>query len=212
MQDIEPRFPIPEHLLPWPRRNRQQESPQASSNDSMNHKIAGFCSDIKKLQDVMWNEISQRELFEDTTFQGLNLMPILGDLLMTRVKVDNEDISTVTLEAFRLAAIFYVCNLRAKFGVDTLSGGPLYATKLLALLSSSSFRQEAPFNIQIWVLSVASSAFSIPAQRDWFSRLLQEAMASQNIGSSEDLVKALDAVVWHKGLLDNQTNLLRQLF
>jgi len=209
MVDATPRFPPPEHLLPRSRFSRQDTPSQAFGEDFVAQKISRLCSEIKQVQDVMRVEISQRNLWNDTMFRGLYIFPIMGDLLATRAEIDSDE--TVKLEAFRLAAILYVNNLRAKFGVDTLTGDPLYADKLQELLSTSSFMRESPSTLLIWVLSVPVSSQYIPDQRDWFIERFNEISVRENIGSYHDLIDILTQVVWDESLLDIQPNMLQNL-
>jgi hypothetical protein len=154
-------------------------------------------------------EVGRRNLWEDTIFPGLYISPILGDLLASRAEVDEADIDTVTLEAFRLAAVLYVSNLRAKFGIDTLSGGPLYITKLRALLSSPPIVREIQPMLLIWILSVAFTSQCLPAQSTWLSEIFTDILATKNITSFADLKATITQVVWDEDLLISQTQSLR---
>jgi hypothetical protein len=174
--------------------------------------ISRYCTDLKDIQDIMLVRMSEGNLWSDTMFRGLYIFPILGDLLATRVEVNNDDTDTVVFEAFRLAAVLYVSSLRANFGVDTLSADSLFATKLRTHLISSPFKQEAPLSLLLWVLSVASSSQYIPEQRDWFVELLNDVMVTESIASFEELRAILVEVVWDEKLLDTETNALRAIF
>ena len=132
----------------------------------MTEQISTFCLDLRLVQDIMRVESEQRNLWKDTIFPGLHISPILGDLLTSRPLVDGVESASVVLEAFRLAAVLYVSNLRAKFGIDTLSAGPHYASKLRVLLSLH-LNQCAPPALLIWILSVAFSSQCLPEQQVW---------------------------------------------
>ena len=211
MLDMAPRFPPPEHLLPRSSFSRQVIPLQAEGEDMVAEKISRICTDIRQVQDVMRVEINQRDLWNDTMFRGLYIFPIIGDLLAIRVDVDGDDGSGVHLEAFRLGAILYVNNLRAKFGVDTLPGDPLYAGKLQELLSTSTFVNETPSTLLVWVLSVAATSQYIPDQRDWFIELFTEISIRENIGSYGELMAILTQLVWDESLLDIQPNVLQAI-
>ncbi|KAF2095416.1 hypothetical protein NA57DRAFT_79143 [Rhizodiscina lignyota] len=212
LQDVAPRFPKPEHLLPRPSFRDDAVLSQAPSETLIARLISGFCSELQEVQDIMRAERRKRHLWDDPLFPGFHLSPVLGDLLAMRVEVDYEDIASVMLEAFRLAAILYVSSLRAKFGVDTLSADPVYGAKLRTLLMFSSLRQEAPPRLLVWILSTASSAEHIPAERNWFAEISREVLAAENIVSFEALLAIISQLVWAEDFLVYQTNILRGFF
>lgn len=177
--------------------------------------ISGFCKDIRDVQDVMHNEMGQRHLWKDTVFAGFYISPILGDLLAVRLDIDNEpNSSTMLLETFRLAAVLYVSDLRSKFGIDTLPAGPLYATKLQAILSRSSTRDwEAQTDLLIWILAIAFTSQSLfPEQRAWFTWMFSNALTVGGISEFEGLKALLTRIVWDEEILDIQSRTLESLF
>jgi hypothetical protein len=115
-----------------------------------------------------------------------------------------------TLEAFRLAAVLYTNCLREKFGIDTLSGRPLYSSKLRAC--NLSFQpEELPFDLLVWILCVAYAS-GFPEQNRWFGERLQAIIAAQNITNFEDLKVILILHVWDEDILSTQSQYLRTLF
>jgi hypothetical protein len=136
----------------------------------------------------MRSEISQRNLWKDTVFAGFYISSILADLLATRPAIGEEaDASITTLEAFRLAAVLYVGDLRTKFGIDVLPSGLLYVTKFCSLLRSSLiFDWKAPSALLIWILTVAFICQCLfPEQRVWFSDMFNSALAARGITQFE---------------------------
>jgi hypothetical protein len=177
--------------------------------------ISGFCKDIRDIQNVMHDEMSRRYLWKDTIFAGFYISPTLGDLLAMRLDIDEAPSpSTLRLEAFRLAAVLYVSDLRSKFGVDTLSAGPLYATKLQALLSSSSTSDwETHTDLLVWILTVAFTSQSLsPEQRAWFTEMFNNTLMAGGIYQFEDLKSLLAEIVWDEEILDIQSRTLESLF
>jgi hypothetical protein len=156
--------------------------------------------------------MNEGNLWRDTMFRGLYVFPVLGDLLNTRVEIKNDDIHTVVLEAFRLAAVLYVNNLRSRFGLDTLSADPLYATKLRNCISTSPFKQKAPSRFLLWVLAVASTSQFISKGQEWFVVNFMEVLATESITSFEELKSTLVEVVWDENLLNIETKALRTFF
>jgi len=214
-QDLFPRFPPPEHLLPkstnFRRESRLQLTGQSSNDFLSITVISGFCKDIRHVQNVMHDNMSRRHLWKDTIFAGFYISPIVGDLLAIRLDVDNEpNPSTVLLEAFRLAALLYVSDLRSKFGIDTLSAGPLYATKLLALLSSSSTQDwKMQTDLLIWILAIAFTSQSLfLQQRAWFIVMFNNALMARGINDFENLKALLARIVWDEEILVIQSQTL----
>jgi hypothetical protein len=212
---VAPRFPTPEHLLPRSKFGHHSVITATSSDVNVMEKIFGFCSDLKTVQGIMRAERMRRNLWKDTIFPGLHISPILGDLLAIRSEINESNESenaTVTLEAFRLAAILYVSNLRAKFGIDTLSGGPRYATKLRIILPSSSLAQGAPPLLLIWILSVAITSQCLPEQRLWFTEVFNDVLVAQNITSFPILLGMITNITWDEDLLMTETQSLKLQF
>lgn len=175
--------------------------------------ILGFCKDILHVQDAMRGEMSRRHLWKDTVFAGFYISPILGDLLAMRLDAYRSS-STVLLEAFRLAAVLYVSDLRSKFGIDTLSAGPLYATKLQTILSSSSAHDwEAQSDLLIWILAIAFTSPSLFAeQRTWFTGMFSNALMAGGISEFGGLKVLLARIVWDEEILDIQSQTLASFF
>jgi hypothetical protein len=211
---VAPRFPPPEHLLPRSRHGDQSVSSQNLSEISAVEKISRFCGDLRRVQELMRTESDQRDLWNDTIFPGLHISPILGDLLAIRVDLHDEaDIATKSLEAFRLAAILYICSLRAKFGIEVLSIAPRYAAKMRALfLSSEVFVREAEPTLLNWCLAVGCTSHCLPDQRAWFSEVLGSVMVAKGVTNFPDLMATLTQVFWYEDLLMTETESLNGLF
>jgi hypothetical protein len=150
-------------------------------------------------------EMSQRDLWKDTIFPGFHISPILGDLLGVRIEEDSTDIFIVTLKAFRLALILYVGNLRAKFGIDTLSAAPRYATKLGHLLSSSLLGRGVPPVYLIWIFSVVLSSQCPAESIVWLTETLKSVLVAEKIDTFEDLKSTITQTLWDEELLTTQT-------
>jgi hypothetical protein len=210
-QDTKPSFPPPEHLLPRFRLQRHDNHSRIPIEDFVMEKVSEFCFDVRAVQDLMRAESQQRNLWTDTIFPGYHISPILGDLLAFRPEVDETNIATVTLEAFRLAAILYISNLRAKFGIDTLSGDLLYVTKLYNLLSPLQFNQALPPMILIWILSVVVTSQCLPEHRKWCSDIWTEVVVSQNLLSFANLMSTIGQIVWDEELLSVETESLKRM-
>jgi hypothetical protein len=182
-----------------------------NSESTIEEIISRVCTDLREVQGLIRVKNDRRDLWSDTIFPGLHLSPILGDLLSMRQQQSNEAGSiSRTLEAFRLAAVLYTCYLREKFGIDTLSGRPLYASKLRACIPSLQ-PEELPFDLLVWILCVAyTSGFS--EQNRWFGERLQVILAAQNITNFDDLKVFLILLVWDEDILSTQSQYLRTLF
>jgi hypothetical protein len=179
---------------------------------SVTEEISRFCWAIRQVQDIIRAEVQQQDIWQDTMFPGLHISPILGDLLAMRpADVDKEEHAGKILEAFRLAAILYVSALRARFGIDTLSGDPRYSWKLYSLLSSSLL-EEAPPVLLTWILSVAFTSQCLPEQRNRFAEVLQELLATMEITNFGYLKGSIEQIVWDEGILVSQSQSLRTLF
>jgi hypothetical protein len=156
-------------------------------------------------------EFGQRNLWNDTIFYTLRILPILGDLLTIRPEPGEADTSYITLEAFRLAAVLYISNLREKFGFDTLSASPLYASKLRTLLASS-LDLIIPQTLSIWILSVAVTCQGTAEQNAWFTETFKHSTVDQNIISFAVVMDMIIQVVWDEDIWIAETQALRSIF
>jgi len=203
-------------LPPFPRPDFPQQSVFEPSNEtSTSEKIIGLCSDLKQLQNITrlaLNRESRDPRWSSALFRVHKLGPILYRLLVTRVEIDIEDSTTVTLEAFRLAAILYFNRFRAKLGGDTFTREPFYASKLYNLLSYFPLMAQIPSRLFIWILSVACTSVCNLDHRLWFLQLLKKVLVEDNISNFDELFVILYEVVWDEVLSDVQTDALRKIF
>ena len=132
-------------------------------------------------------------------------------LAIRSVEADGAGHTNGVLEAFRLAAILYVSALRARFGVDTLSGDPQYVMKLHGLLSTSLI-EEVPPVLLAWILSIAFTSPCPSGQRNWISNIFQALLVDMEITNFEQLRATIERVVWDEIFLDSRSRFLQALF
>lgn len=140
--------------------------------------ISRVCGNIKRLN----IEIEKRfatardELWSDVLFPQFHLAPILHDLLsMPRASVMDGAYAS-SKELFRLAAILYICNLWALFGMDTV-GDARYLAKLKLFWTQQDLSRIWCFTRPLFLWSVlvfcTYQGTSADMRQQWI-RLLQE--------------------------------------
>jgi hypothetical protein len=174
-------------------------------------KIFRTCNLLGEIQKLMHSESCQRDLWKDTMFAGLYISPILGELLRVRSSDYEGHNGRYIWEYFRLAAIIYVNNLRLLFGIDSLTGVPLYAGKIISLLDSS-LQHVIPRNVYVWGLVVAFTSSSLEPQMSLLHRFLSNFLQQSFISNYEELSSVLQEVVWSEELLHPQSEALRCLY
>jgi hypothetical protein len=174
-------------------------------------KISRTCNILGEVQKLMHDESYCRDLWKDTMFAGLYISPILGELLRRRSSVYDDHDGYYVWEYFRLVAIVYVNNLRLLFGIDSLTGVPLYAGKIISLLNSS-LQHIIPRNIYIWGLVVAFTSSTLESQMSLLHRTLVNFLQQSSISNYEELSSVLQGVLWSEELLQPQSKVLRHLY
>jgi hypothetical protein len=172
--------------------------------------IARFCADVKNVHNIMNFELGYRDLWQDTSFQGYHLAPILGDLLSVRNHIGRDSMDVI-FEAFRLAALLYVSNLRARFGLEMLSADAVYTTKLQALLAANMANCTMPITLVTWVLAVAyTSRCSSDEERSRFAETLKLAVTMCGTADVDGFMTLLSGIFWDENLLPTQSQQLKK--
>jgi hypothetical protein len=175
--------------------------------------MSTICAAIRYVQSLLHTEMRRRKIWEDTVFQGLYIVPILGQVLaMRRQSIDDVEERNAILELFRLAAVLYISALRTPFGVDTISTEPLYAAKLHSALISYSLVEGISSLVLVWVLSVAFTSNCEIDRKHCFKRELIGLLVTLDIANFQTLKETLTAVVWDEDLLASQSQCLQELF
>lgn len=212
LQAKQPVFLPPEHLLP-----RARQEPRivfVDTGDGIEHIVDTICSRLREVQAEISRQLTQRNVWLDVVFPGYHISPVLGDLLkLQELQIGNETFEWV-LESFRLAAILYVSNLRACFGIDVEEGAMLHLRKLRTALSKlpdgAGQTPGLPHSLLVWILAVASTSRCLPAEAtDHFRALLISALEKLEIESADDLMALLAQFAWAGGIFARETEELR---
>jgi hypothetical protein len=181
-------------------------SSSTMDNASATDQITNICEALRNVQALLHTEIRSRNVWQDATFQGLQIVPILGQVLaMPRPRLDEPDTLNIGLELFRLATVLYISALRTPFGVDTLSAEPLYASKIQSILISLSTIEDIPPTMLVWVLSVAFTSNCESDVKNYFEARLVELIVVLGITGFKNLVELITSFIWDENLLASQT-------
>lgn len=184
LQDRKPRYPQPYEILSMESKIRIAPMPTAEhlDDDGLLSQDPSVTHIFEALQQV--NSLINAEAYalgdafwQTVLFPGFHLAPILYDLLsLPRITHGMASKFSMRRECFRLAAILYISEVRAKFGMDNI-GATSYAQKLLRSLKSpemlSSWESDNIF--LIWSLTIGSVSLCVPeALRLEFMDMLSE--------------------------------------
>ena len=214
--DISPRFPIPTNQIDSYKRRSNLPSLQTrarlNTNVSSifeNPTISRSVQALRDVQTTMRTEASHRDLFNDTVFSGIYLSPICHDMLSMRSHLEGNNAALALQEAFRLACIIYISELRALFGFPAITQSK-YTSKLQNLLYYSAIDWLVPDPFLLWVLAVVVTAHKIGLeQRKWFIATFRIVLGTQEVESFEDLISRLSKILWNEGLLRSHSQTLR---
>lgn len=182
----------------------------ALSASDMTNKI---CLALRHLHDTLNAELHRQDFWHNTVFQGMHIIPILGQLLaLGSVTSHRTDMTTMFVEPFRLSAILYSCALRARFGIDTVQSEPVYARKLQHILMSQRSDHYITPNLFGWILAVAYTSICGIEQKSFFSRALFDHMKTLAIADYTEFEERLESIVWDSTLLPARSQSLRHLF
>jgi hypothetical protein len=116
-----------------------------------------------------------------------------------------EDAEKQMIEAFRLAAIIYISNLRARFGIDVSSQTLLYSQKLSVILQGydSKAPTQAEHNLRLWCQTVGATSRCLPdAERTLFIRQCSEALVEDFDTTMDSFLGQMKQFAWDEEILD----------
>jgi hypothetical protein len=175
--------------------------------------LSGICLALRHLHATIDAELHRQEFWHDTVFQGMHIIPIVGQLLaLSYVTAQGTDRTNIIVEPFRYSAILYTCALRARFGVDTVHSEPVYARKLQLKLISQWLDHDTSSTLFGWILAIAYTSLCGIEQKSFFRRALVDHVKTVTISDYTELEERLKSIVWDNNLLPVQSHTLRQLF
>lgn len=160
--------------------------------------MSRICNGLRQVHEIITAELLTRDLWGDVLFPVFHLSPILYDLLSMPRGTIHENMYVRRRECFRLAAVLYVTELRAKFGVDA-SPAILYASKLRNMLQAGDMlRPWGPSNVfLLWSLTVAASSTCVlEGLRRGFVHMLSTAAQAAGITRFPELVTLFATFLW----------------
>jgi hypothetical protein len=159
------------------------------------------CGRLRQLNEIIAAELLAQDLWRDDLFAVFHLTPTFHELFSMVHGSVHDSYQIRQKECFRLAAILYVTNLRAKFDFEP-GAGMLYGTKLQAMLDTQDIMPswDGSSYLLIWILTVAScSECLFDDLRHYFVLRLSESVLSAGISTFQDLVTLVKGVTWSDG-------------
>jgi hypothetical protein len=184
------------------------------TNDTMSAEeaVSIICDIVRDLQGKIRTEMQLCDVWQDTIFQGMHIIPILGKTLaLHRIVTPVGNEINQLVEAFRLAAVLYISALRARFGVDTLLSEPLYAGKLHDLLVTGSLVRHVSSSLLPWILAVSYTSNCCTEQKISFRKALMELVIEPEAIDYFALRQKVSRVMWDEELLPVQSQILQTL-
>ena len=157
-----------------------------------------------------------KDVWHDSTFQGLHISPILGALLTCQPPPALADAGRRGTELFRLAAIVYLSGIRARFGFDTGYQTSLYSCKLLALLPSLTDDDVITMRSHgylLWALTVPAVSRCLPPDvRPEILHNLAHEMRTASLSTFQAVLASLQQLAWDEEILDTETERLYHIW
>lgn len=165
-----------------------------------------------QLHEIILGELStRRDFWQDALFPIYHLLPILHKLLsFNRFSIYSE-LCDRRIECFRLAAILYINNLRARFGFEP-GGGMLYGSKLQMMLRSAGMMPTWDHSniVLIWILTVAASSSTLFAElRAFFTARLKECLQYSRVRNLSDFVAMITEFLWNNTIFGADLRILQ---
>jgi hypothetical protein len=183
MQDAIPTYRPPHHILAT-RSKLTFATADTVSLDSIIQRL-------KRLNEIIAMEVLVRDLWSDVLFPLFHIFPILHDCLSMARGSLHGGVEIREKECYRLAAILYLCNMRAKFDFES-GAGMLYGSKLYLMIGGLERSK-----ILIWILTVAACSPSLFKDlRAQFVTLLSEAVKSAGIGNFREFSALISGLIW----------------
>jgi len=141
-------------------------------------------------------EPPQRIRWDDDDFPGFGFYPTMHKLLAMQVNPNQQGLGNSVQEMCRLGALFFVAEIRRKFGIAPVIT-KVYSQKLNMLLQST----EMPWNrelqsIRIWVIMMAACAADTPADRTWAVKSLVRSGECPGLGAWDEIVNIAARMWW----------------
>lgn len=166
---------------------------------------------LKDLHEIIHSELLvRRDLWQDALFPVYNLLPILHNFLSVPRFSVYDEVHHRQIECFRLAAILYINNIRAKFGFEP-GGGMLYGSKLQMMLSTEGFMSSWQKSnvVLIWILTVAGSSLTLFAElRGYFMERLKDYLWFSEITNFEHYTNMLTEFAWSNQIFGGDLRIL----
>ncbi|KIX94724.1 uncharacterized protein Z520_09414 [Fonsecaea multimorphosa CBS 102226] len=164
--------------------------------------VRHICQQLRRLNHIMDEECTRRDLWHDSPFAVFHVSPILHDCLSIAHGTLRDEIQLRQRECFRLASILYLCEIRAKFDFEP-GAGMLYGTKLQLMMGTEGLlpRWERSNNVfLLWILTVAAcSATLFDDLRTQFVSRLAECIHAAGIANVDDFCSIIYDFTWSRG-------------
>ncbi|KIW30883.1 uncharacterized protein PV07_02575 [Cladophialophora immunda] len=210
-QDAAPQYRPPYHILAT--RSRLDfdlsDVSQLSHQDNFNTidqstAVRHICQQLRQLNQIMDDECTRRDLWQDSPFAVFHVSPLLHDCLSIAHGTLRDEMQLRQRECFRLASILYLCEIRAKFDFEP-GAGMLYGTKLRLMVGSEGLlaRWERSNNVfLVWILTVAAcSATLFDDLRSQFVSLLAECIHAAGIATFDEYSSLIYDFMWSRSAL-----------
>jgi len=192
-QDAIPRFLPPFHLIQNPYsaiheslgRDHFEKAMQVSGISSfLAAEMLDVFRELSLLTIALRAETPERIRWDDDNFPGFGFYPTLHKLLTMQVNPAEDDLKHGVQEMCRLGALFFLAEVRRKFGIAPVITG-VQSEKLHRLFEyNGRLWDEELAHMRIWTFVMAACAADTPVDRLWAVKSL--------IGSESSIPGAWD--------------------
>ncbi|RFU24393.1 hypothetical protein B7463_g11947, partial [Scytalidium lignicola] len=210
LQDLVPRFLSPLDILPPLYTNRLTSNVMdESSSSNLAAELVPIFEQISLLNEFILRELGTRDLWDDGVFCGLQIVPILHQLLSVRFDIEAPNPAIVRQEFLRICAIIYLAKLRQKFGVNLALD--IYIAKLKrAVIDLYELVLGGADHLLLWGLIISGLQSFGYRDHAWFVSMAAVAILHAECESWNEVVNKIGQMMWVQQAFDLECDRFRQ--
>jgi hypothetical protein len=153
-------------------------------------------------------ELMVRDLWDDSVFAGLYVVPLLAKFLSIRNDKALFDILLRKQEICRIGALLYISTIRRGFGVRLSSA--VYIPKLIeAINAERTLRSGLADPVLRWVVFIGGIESLYHTEHEWFVCAMAEIVVEQEWGIWCELMAFMREILWIEGIMHEECHEFR---
>jgi hypothetical protein len=170
--------------------------------------MAEAMDELLALNQFITSELMIRDLWEDSIFAGLYVVPLLAKLLSVRYDHGEYDLSLQKQEICRISALLYISAIRRGFGVKLSPA--VYIPKLIEATNiQENLRSDLVDPVLCWALFIGGIQSILHMEHQWFVSAIAEIAVGQNWSNWGELMAFVREILWIEGILHDECHEFR---